>query len=80
MNACSTTLNLTCFIQGYWDGTSSMLPVLANQGMTTSATACDSIDVELHDANAPYGMLYSVRTVLTQDGTAACVFPSLTGS
>ena len=80
-NACNTTLNLTCYIQGYWDANSNtMLPVLLNQGEISSATACDSIDVELHDANSPYGIIQSVRTVLNQNGTAACIFPAITGS
>ncbi|GBL36107.1 hypothetical protein EMGBS15_17020 [Filimonas sp.] len=77
---CSSTLNLTCFIEGYWDGTSAMVPVLANQGETSASTACDSIDVELHDAASPFAMVQSVRTLLNQDGTATCVFPAVSGS
>jgi hypothetical protein len=78
--ACSTVVNLTCLIQGYWDaGSSAMLPVLANQGETSTATACDSIDVELHDINT-YAMVQSVRTILNQNGTANCVFPATTGN
>ena len=79
-NPCNTTLNLTCFIQGYWDGVSGMAPALFNQGETTTATACDSIDVELHSDTAPYGVDANVRAVLNQDGTATCVFPAMTGS
>jgi len=77
--ACSTVVNLTCLIQGYWDaGSSAMLPVLANQGEVSTATACDSIDVELRDITT-YAMVQSVRTVLNQNGTANCVFPATTG-
>ena len=78
--ACNSVLNLTCFIEGYWDGTSAMVPVLANQGETSSATACDSIDVELHDATSPFAMVESVHTLLNQDGTANCVFSPVSGS
>lgn len=75
-----TVVNLTCLIQGYWDaGNNAMLPVLANQGETSTATACDSIDVELHDINT-YAMVQSVRTILNQNGTANCVFPSTSGA
>ena len=77
--ACSTVVNLTCLIQGYWDaGSSSMLPVLFNQGELSTATACDSIDVELHDITT-YAMVQSVRTILNQNGTANCVFPATSG-
>ncbi|MEN9340032.1 MAG: hypothetical protein RIQ62_1344 [Bacteroidota bacterium] len=75
----NTTLNLTCFIQGYWTG-SSMSPALFLQGEPTTANACDSIDVELHSDMAPYGVDATVRTVLNQNGTATCVFPVMTGN
>ncbi|MBK7764065.1 MAG: hypothetical protein IPI46_12085 [Bacteroidetes bacterium] len=80
INPCNTVLNLTCFIQGYWDGTSQMQAVLANQGEPTTLGACDSIDVELHSDVAPYGVDASVRTVLQQNGTATCIFPPATGN
>ncbi len=79
-NSCSSILNLICYIEGYWDGTSAMLPVLANQGEPTTATATDSITVELRNENSPYGLIASVRTILNQNGTALCTFPSLSGS
>jgi hypothetical protein len=73
---CSVTLNMTCYIQGYWDaGSNAMSPVLFNQGEVTTATACDSIDVELRDGIS-YGLVSSIRTVLNQNGTATCVFPT----
>jgi len=78
--ACNTTINLVCFIQGYWDGTSAMVPALFNQGEVTTTGACDSIDVELHSDVAPYGVDAAIRTVLNQNGTATCVFPPVTGN
>ncbi|HNB80584.1 MAG TPA: GEVED domain-containing protein, partial [Chitinophagaceae bacterium] len=78
--ACNTVLNLTCFIEGYWDGISQMVPALANQGEPTTTGACDSIDVELHSDVAPYGVDAVVRTVLQQNGTAVCTFPPMTGN
>jgi hypothetical protein len=77
---CNTTLNLTCFIQGYYDSANAvMVPVLANQGEVTTTGACDSIDVILHTTNSPYTATDSVRTVLQQNGSAACIFPALSG-
>ncbi len=77
-NSCSSILNLTCFIEGYYSN-GSMLPVLLNQGEATTATACDSITVELRNENMPNSVAASIKTVLHQDGTAQCVFPSLSG-
>ena len=78
--SCAVTLNMTCFIQGYWDaGSNAMLPVLTNQGEASTATACDSIDVELRDATT-FGVVASIRTILNQDGTSTCVFTAPYGS
>jgi len=76
--SCNSILNLTMYIEGYWDAASSlMLPVLANQGEASTAAACDSIDVELHSSNAPFGTVQTIRTILNQNGTAYCSFTSL---
>jgi hypothetical protein len=76
---CNSELNLKLYIQAYWDGTSAMLPVLANQFEPTTANACDSVTVQLRDA-ITYGVVQSVKTVLNQDGTVACVFPPVSGN
>jgi hypothetical protein len=55
------------------------LPVLANQFEPTTANACDSVTVQLRDA-ITYGVVQSVKTVLNQDGTVACVFPPVSGN
>lgn len=78
-NPCNSMLNLTMMIQGYFDGVSGMLPVLANQFEPTTAGACDSIDVELRD-EFTYAVAASVRTVLQTNGTASCTFPALSGN
>ena len=76
----NTILNLTCFIQGYWDGTGAMLPVLANQGIASVPGACDSMMVELHNSVAPYAVSYSTKTIMNTNGIATCTFPFITGS
>jgi len=76
----NTILNLNCFIQGYWDGAGAMLPVLANQGITSGPNSCDSISIELHNATAPYAVSYSTKTILNKNGTASCTFPFLNGA
>lgn len=74
----SVTLNLNVFIEGYWDGTSAMRPVLANQGQSNPATHCDSLLVELHQAAVPTNVAYSTLAVLYTNGTATAVFPAVT--
>jgi hypothetical protein len=78
---CNSVLNLTCLIQGYWDvGLQAMAPVLTNQGMISATTSCDSIDVELHDAASPFGIVASTRAILNQNGAAQCTFPAVSGN
>jgi len=76
---CVTTLNLTCFIEGYWNGTTQMLPVLANQLQPSNAGVCDTIVVELHDA-VTYATSATTKAVLNQNGTATCIFPLASGN
>ena len=72
-------INLNVFIEGYWDGASAMLSVLANQGQSNPTTDCDSITVELHEENSPFGVMYSTVSVLHTDGTATMALsPSVT--
>lgn len=73
---CNTTLNLTAFIEGYWDGTSAMNATLLNQGQANPSTDCDSILVEIHEAAAPLNVVASATAVLHTNGTATCIFPT----
>ena len=80
VNICDNILDVKCYIQGYWDASSGMmLPVLANQGELSSSTACDSIDVELHEGSS-LALVQNIRTLLHQDGTAHCIFQNLNGN
>jgi hypothetical protein len=77
----NSTLNVKCYIEGYWKSLSNnMTPVLANQGISSAANACDSIDVELHAATPPYAKLYSTKTILFQDGNMVCNYPLIYGN
>lgn len=71
----TATLNLKCFIEGYYIGGGMMNSVLNNQGLSNPLTDCDSVMVELHDATSPYAMAYSYNGVLKTDGTIMCTFP-----
>ncbi len=78
---CNPILHVTCFLQGYYEPSlSMMLPVLSNQGQTSVTGACDSITVELHSGISPYALVASKKVVLMQNGNATCNFTSVYGS
>jgi hypothetical protein len=74
---CTTILNLKLFIEGYYDRTSkAMIPALFNRGVSTSATDCDSITVELRNATSPFAVFTSTSAVIHTNGTTSLQFPS----
>jgi len=63
------TLNVKCFIEGYYSGAGQMQDVLYNQGVYASPSIyTDTVMVELHQAVAPFALVYSQKAVLRQDG------------
>lgn len=65
-----TLLHVKAYLQGFYLGSGQMADVLYNQGVYTNASLdADSVDVELHDANSPYSMLFQQRATLKQDGS-----------
>jgi hypothetical protein len=73
---CLGKLNLRCFIEGYYDlSTSEMNPVLLNQNVAgATGTHSDSITVELHLPFAPYALVKEEKVLLTTQGTALVNF------
>lgn len=71
------TLNLKVYLQGYYTGAGFMTPVMMNEGVGTSSTATDSIDVDLYDGLS-LSWAGSTRTLLQTNGTATCSFPTVT--
>ena len=62
-------LHVKAFLQGYYVGGGLMNDVLLNQGVTSSpGIYTDTFRVELHDANAPYSLLFATNELLQQDG------------
>ncbi len=68
------TLNLSLWLQGYYSG-GAMRPALMNEGVSSDPNVVDTITVELHNANAPYSLAYSLKTVLQTNGKATASFP-----
>ena len=74
------TLNLKMFLQGYFLGNEMMNPVLFNQGITTNSNICDSIKIELRNANFPYSLIASNKTILSITGNAQASFTASPGN
>ncbi|MBL0013279.1 MAG: hypothetical protein IPP30_05795 [Flavobacterium sp.] len=78
-NPCPTNsiVNLTMFVQGYYDSASTMRSVKLNQDLgfpqTASATEVEDLTIELHDS-VTYAMLYSTTATLNTDGTLSASF------
>ncbi len=69
-------INLKVFIEGFYLGNRQMQPVLFNDSLNASPTACDSITVELHNATSPYSTFTSVNVLLHTSGSADVRFPT----
>jgi hypothetical protein len=73
---CNIHLNIGIFIEGFYLSGGSMTPVLFNNGFTTDPTICDTIIVELHESQFPFGVVESATGLLHIDGTAPVEFPA----
>ena len=83
IDPCSSTLNLTLFLQGYYLGGNTMAEVMANQGYlpTPAVGDCDDITVELHDAVTTTTVAHTATARLLANGSAVVTFPSaITGN
>lgn len=76
VTAGTATLNLKVFLQGYYIGGNSMIPVLYDNGMSGNNTETDSIVVELHDPFSPATIVHSVKSVLQTNGMSYPEFPA----
>lgn len=68
-------VNLKAFIEGFMNGSSSMQPILYQNGLHISPSAADSVTVELHAAAAPHGVQFAVQALLDINGNATANFP-----
>jgi hypothetical protein len=64
-------------IQGFQDGTATMVPVLFNNGLSTDPTDVDSITVELRNSSSVSIVAYSTLALLKSDGSAAFTIPAI---
>ena len=80
VNSCTNTLNVKAFLEGYYRGAGTMAATLYDLGLSTDATATDSIQVNLWSASSLGNATpnYSVKVLLRTDGTATALFPAAT--
>jgi len=77
VNSCNTTLNIICYLEGFYSGSHIMRPTLYNLGYVSDNTASDTIKVNLWSPrhlsdNSPD---YSEKVILHKDGTASVTYP-----
>ncbi len=75
ISTATTTLNVTAFFEGFYDGVSGLVPALFNSGVGLSATECDTIYVELRDQLSPTTVIASGTAVMNTSGQASFTFP-----
>lgn len=75
IDVCSLRVNLSMLIEGLYIGSGMMNNPLYTNGLSTDPTDADLIQIELHEAFAPYTSVSSLTTVLKTDGNAIALFP-----
>jgi hypothetical protein len=77
----NATLNLKTFIQGYYNGSGSMVPVLFNQGVNPSTTVMDTINIELRNPGNVSQIIATRRSEVNTSGISTYSLPgSLIGN
>ncbi len=70
-NACATTVNLTVFIEGLYNGNGTMKTVTA----LGQPGVCDTITLELADISGAHAVLHQNKALLQTNGNAQFTFP-----
>jgi len=76
---CSATLSIKLYLEGYYDASGVMRPVLMNQGMGNDPNVTDSVEVTLYEANAPYSSVLNSKLPISINGVCELSTGSLTG-
>lgn len=71
-----STLNLTCLIEGFHNGSGSMVPVLLNSGIAASSLQTDTLQIRLRNSSSPYAIFASSKAVVGTNGLMSISFPS----
>ena len=71
-----STLNLTCLIEGFHNGSGSMVPVLLNSGISAPSSQTDTLQVRLRNSGSPHAIFASAKGVVGTNGAVSIPFPS----
>jgi hypothetical protein len=70
------TCNLTLFLEGLYIGSNTLRPAMNGSGYQWGATIADKITIELYDAPAYSGVVYTANDIaLNTDGTTTFTLP-----
>ena len=67
------------YIQAYYDNNGYMKPVMFNEEISSNINQVDSILIELHSPNAPYGLVQSQKAILQTNGNVSVNFSCVNG-
>ncbi len=73
--SCPVTLHLKIYLEGFYKPGHTLAPVADPEG---HPTVSDTIIVELHNANSPYGLAEAKKGVIDINGNGDFVFSSIT--
>lgn len=75
VSSTQASINIKAYLQGFYLGSSIMTSAPFNANGVTPNTIADTIQVELHEANAPYSLAYSAVDTISTAGFANVYFP-----
>jgi hypothetical protein len=76
INPCPSVVTVKMNIQGFTLPNGMMRPVLANQGVGSSTTDVDNVNIELHNTTAPFAIFATTTAMLQTNGDAIATFSS----
>ncbi|MBK7966917.1 MAG: hypothetical protein IPK10_17740 [Bacteroidetes bacterium] len=68
-------LDIRVLIEGFVADVNELIPILANNGISSNFSECDSVTVELRDPTTPYDLVASFQSVVRTDGLASFTLP-----
>ena len=71
-----STLNMTCLIEGFHNGSGGMVPALFNSGISAPSSQTDTLQVQLRNSGSPYAVFASAKAVVGTNGVVSIPFPS----
>lgn len=78
VETCINPTIISLFIQGYYDGNNSMVPVLLNQGIGNSVSSADSITIELRHPST-YSLVKTIPAEMPTNGMVNCLIHVTSG-